>query len=309
MGWAGGVFSRVRNWVTDKANSVNPQAALFDQEDDNFASGLNNCITKDGLSKPTTAMDWNGQDLTNVKTLTQLSTGTVSLVGGKVTINSNGQLSIQTPTGNIDALDININSSSFSATGNPALRILNAASSGAQTPLDFFSNAVISGRIRNDSLGNMNYVSFSSGTHSFYVGGDSGVGTNTFTVTSLANGGAQVASPSGTLRGVGYRGIPQLTGSTSNYTFVLDDQDCMKPILNPATQWTIPANASVAYPVGTTLSGLNLTGGNATIAITSDTMTLAGTSTTGSRTIANNGAWTAFKFGSTNWIISGSGLS
>lgn len=65
-GWAAGVFTRARNWVTDKNGAVNPQAALFDQEDDNFASGLNNCVTKDGLNKPSATMDWNAQILKNV---------------------------------------------------------------------------------------------------------------------------------------------------------------------------------------------------------------------------------------------------
>lgn len=63
-GWAGGVFTRARNWVADKSGAINPQAALFDQEDDNFATGLNNCVTKDGLNKPTATMDWNAQRLT-----------------------------------------------------------------------------------------------------------------------------------------------------------------------------------------------------------------------------------------------------
>lgn len=63
-GWSGGVFTRARNWATDKLNTVNPQASLFDQEDDNFATGLNNCVTKDGLNKPTATMDWNSQRLT-----------------------------------------------------------------------------------------------------------------------------------------------------------------------------------------------------------------------------------------------------
>lgn len=68
-GWSGGTFSRARNWVTDKNGAINPQAALFDQEDDNFAAGLNNCVTKDGLNKPSAAMDWNTQNLTNVGSL------------------------------------------------------------------------------------------------------------------------------------------------------------------------------------------------------------------------------------------------
>lgn len=63
-GWSGGVFTRARNWAQDKLNLINPQAALFDQEDDNIATGLNNCVTKDGLNKPTATMDWNSQRLT-----------------------------------------------------------------------------------------------------------------------------------------------------------------------------------------------------------------------------------------------------
>jgi hypothetical protein len=63
-GWSGGVFTRARNWAQDKLNSINPQAALFDQEDDGFATGLNNCVTKDGLNKPSATMDFNSQRLT-----------------------------------------------------------------------------------------------------------------------------------------------------------------------------------------------------------------------------------------------------
>lgn len=63
-GWSGGIFTRARNWAQDKLNTINPQASLFDQEDDNFATGLNNCVTKDGTNKPSATMDWNSQRLT-----------------------------------------------------------------------------------------------------------------------------------------------------------------------------------------------------------------------------------------------------
>ena len=46
-----------------------------------------------------------------------------------------------------------------------------------------------------------------------------------------------------------------------------------------------------------------------TIAITTDTMRLAGAGTTGSRTLAANGIATALKLTSTEWIISGTGLT
>jgi hypothetical protein len=46
-----------------------------------------------------------------------------------------------------------------------------------------------------------------------------------------------------------------------------------------------------------------------TIAITSDTMYLVPTGTTGSRSLARYGSATALKISSTEWIISGSGLT
>jgi hypothetical protein len=75
--------------------------------------------------------------------------------------------------------------------------------------------------------------------------------------------------------------------------------------------WTIAANASVAYPVGTTISFVNLAGGP-TIAIAiggTDTLYWAGTGLAGTRTLANYGVATAIKFNSVGWIISGAGLS
>jgi hypothetical protein len=97
------------------------------------------------------------------------------------------------------------------------------------------------------------------------------------------------------------------------YTLVLTDGG--KHIFHPsadttARTWTIPANASVAFPIGTAVTFVNQNGaGVITIAITSDTMRMAGAGTTGSRTLAANGIATAVKVTSTEWIISGTGLS
>jgi len=107
-----------------------------------------------------------------------------------------------------------------------------------------------------------------------------------------------------------YPNIPVNSQSTA-YTAVLGDAN--KFILHPtadnnARTFTIPANASVAYPVGTTLTFVNQIN-TVTIAITSDTLTLAGAGTTGSRTVAANGMATAIKVTSTIWFISGSGLT
>jgi hypothetical protein len=100
---------------------------------------------------------------------------------------------------------------------------------------------------------------------------------------------------------------------SASYTLVLSDAG--KQIFHPsadtsARTWTIPANASVAFPVDTVVSFVNQNGaGVITIAITSDTMRLAGAGTTGSRTLAANGIATAVKITSTEWLISGVGLT
>lgn len=125
---------------------------------------------------------------------------------------------------------------------------------------------------------------------------------------------------SGTLSGctvdgtdaVGFRNIPQNSRS-ANYTLVLTDSG--KHIFHPsadtsARTWTIPANSSVPFPIGTAVTFINQNGaGVITIDITSDTMRLAGAGTTGNRTLAANGIATAIKVTSTEWIISGTGLT
>jgi hypothetical protein len=111
---------------------------------------------------------------------------------------------------------------------------------------------------------------------------------------------------------VGYLIVPQNSQSTA-YTLVLTDSG--KQIFHPsadttARTFTIPANSSVAFPIGTAVTFINQNGaGVITISITSDTMRLAGPGTTGNRTLAANGIATCIKVTSTEWIISGTGLT
>ena len=111
---------------------------------------------------------------------------------------------------------------------------------------------------------------------------------------------------------VGFLNIPQNSKSAA-YTLVLADSG--KHIFHPsadttARTFTIPANSSVAYPIGTAITFVNQNGaGVVTIAITTDTMRLSPAGTTGSRTLAANGSATCIKVTSTEWLISGSGLT
>lgn len=108
------------------------------------------------------------------------------------------------------------------------------------------------------------------------------------------------------------RSIDQ-TSVSAAYTTVLSDGG--KHILHPSADttarvFTIDSNANVAYPIGTAITFVNQNAaGVVTIAITADTMRLAGAGTLGSRTLAANGVATALKITSTEWIISGSGLT
>jgi hypothetical protein len=111
---------------------------------------------------------------------------------------------------------------------------------------------------------------------------------------------------------LGFLNIPQNSQSGA-YTLVLTDAG--KQIFHPsadttARTFTIPANSSVAFPVGTAITFINQNAaGVVTISITTDTMRLAGAGTTGSRTLAANGIATCVKVTSTEWIISGTGLT
>jgi hypothetical protein len=110
---------------------------------------------------------------------------------------------------------------------------------------------------------------------------------------------------------VGFRNTP-INSQSADYTLVLADSG--KTIFHPAADnnartFTIPANSSVAYAVGTVVSFINLAAADVTIAITTDTMYLGGDGATGSRTLAEYGIASALKVSSTDWVISGNGLT
>ena len=109
---------------------------------------------------------------------------------------------------------------------------------------------------------------------------------------------------------VGYLGTPQNAQAT-NYTLVLADsgKQIYMAAAQAATTYTIPANSSVAFPVGTSVTFVNSSTNSMTISITTDTLTLSPAGTSGSLTLAQYGIATAIKVTSTLWYISGTGLT
>lgn len=126
------------------------------------------------------------------------------------------------------------------------------------------------------------------------------------TISNVAVGNAVVDSASV----AGFIGVPQ-NNQNGNYNIVLGDagKHIYHPVGQAAATYTIPANSNVAFTTGTAITIVNGSANNVSIAITTDTMTLANSSTTGTRTLVANGIATCIKVTSTSWIISGAGLS
>lgn len=92
-----------------------------------------------------------------------------------------------------------------------------------------------------------------------------------------------------------------------NYTLVLTDarKHIYKASGGAGETYTIPANASVAYPLGTAIPLVNQGGGDLSIAITSDTLTFESDGSTGTRTLGDDGIAMILKVATTAWMISG----
>jgi hypothetical protein len=123
--------------------------------------------------------------------------------------------------------------------------------------------------------------------------------TSVGTLNSLAVTGA-ITQNNGLA--VGYLGVPQ--NAQGNYTCVIGDAG--KHLFTAASSitWTIPSNATVAFPIGTVISFINQSAGTCTI-VCGDTMYLVAAGTTGSRTLNAWSMATVIKTTATTWIISG----
>lgn len=105
---------------------------------------------------------------------------------------------------------------------------------------------------------------------------------------------------------VGFRGVP-VVARTAATPIIAVYEDCL--ILNTTGGWQIPANSSLALPVGFTAQLYNDSASAQSITITSDTLRQAGTTNTGTRTLAARGLCVIEKIKTTEWLISGVGLT
>lgn len=132
MAFSGGVFSRLYSWATEQASPPLEIAKLDTQEED-FATGLSNCILRDGTGIPTAATPWNSQRITTLGAATARTdairasqvqdnsinvlssvAGTNTITGSltpAITAHAAGMMVVLTPANtNTGAVTLNVNS-------------------------------------------------------------------------------------------------------------------------------------------------------------------------------------------------------
>jgi len=109
-----------------------------------------------------------------------------------------------------------------------------------------------------------------------------------------------------------FNGLTEFTVGTANtddYTAVLADQYQVLEIMNKATAiaFKIPTNASVAFPIGTAITVLNIGAGTCTIsAVTSGTTTVLSAGTVAAQpTLGQYKSAVCIKTGTDSWYVVG----
>ena len=278
-------------------------AATFNALTADLATGLTTALTKDGQTTTTARILFaQGINSTLSTDASSVSTGSIFTAGGvgvakKLYVGTDANIAGNAAvTGTLGVTSATTLSGTLQVTG--------VATYSAQP---IFSSLTASSAVATD--GSKGLVSVTNtGT------GSNVLATSPTLVTPVLGTPSSGTLSSCTVDGtnaVGFRNIPQ-NSQSADYTLVLDDAG--KHIFHPSTDanartFTIPDNGSVAYPIGTAITFINMTSAAVTIAITTDTMYLSSAGTTGSRSLAQYGSATAIKMTSTTWLISGSGLT
>jgi hypothetical protein len=156
------------------------------------------------------------------------------------------------------------------------------------------------------TLSNTYYAATTSAQLAGVISDETGSGVLVFgTAPTITPANAVAATSAST---AGYIGMPQI--SVSANTAILATH-AGKHIYTTTTALThtIPANSNVAFEIGTAITFITAPSVSLSIAITTDTLRLANSTSTGTRTLAANGVATAIKVTYNVWIMSGNGLT
>lgn len=294
-----GTFNRLYNWATDAANSVNISAARMDGEDNGFAAGLTNCITRDGQSPALANIPLGGFKITG------LANGTASTDAATV-----GQ--VNTLLGSYLPLTGGSLSGNLYSSGKATFTSPNAGTTGAIQIADASGNP---------DAAYLQFTSFDRATQYSYIRGRAAGGLDLGGLITLDSAGSTLSSnmtvsgsivPPSTpvVAGPGYLALPQNIQTTS-YTLALTDVAHEIYMIGTTAGYsiTIPANASVAFPNGTFIVITNDTSQSWGISIISDDLMWSPSGSLGARTLASRGTCTITKKSATRWWITGTGLT
>lgn len=293
-------------------------------------SGLSLCLTRDGQGKPSGPINWNNQNLTAVATFAATSASLTNALPvtsggtGLLTVPTNGQILIGNGTNyTLASLTAGANITITPGAGSITIAASStgvATVSGGTTGLTFTGTTALTLggtlAVANGGTG----VTTGTGTGSNVLSAGptftgvpaaptAAVNTNT---TQLATTAFVIGQAYAPLASPPLTGTPTINGNPAGfldlvgsspagaYTLVIGDRG--QALIGPGP-FTIPANASVAFPVRTVVTFIATAA--TTVAITTDTLTLHGTATTGTRTVPINGVCTVIKTGAAAWLATG----
>lgn len=158
------------------------------------------------------------------------------------------------------------------------------------------NNGILTGSLTaGGSVGTSGYILQSTGTGVQWSG--------TLSALVLPSSGTTTTASQ-----VGYMGVPQNNNPTSPYTIQASDNGTHIYITTNGIV-SIPANSTLPLPIGFTFSVVNGPLATSTIQIVTDTLILANSATTGTRSLAASGIASFLKVTATSWIASGNGLT
>ena len=131
------------------------------------------------------------------------------------------------------------------------------------------------------------------------------------TITGGALSGFTSATDSNSLE-LGYKDVPQVTHTAGSLMAALTHRNKHIYCTSTASDFTIPPNATVAFPIGTVIAVDNAIGSGTSMTITQGagvTLVWVPSGLTGSRTLADNGSCVARKVATNTWRITGGGLT
>ena len=299
MSYAGGIFTRLFSYVADANAGITAQPSRFDADLNDMATGLSTCILRDGTGTPTTNIGFGGYKITglglgvaptdaaSVANVTNVLGSYLPLAGGALTGAVTGTSAVF--SGAVTTAGSRITGTTTFATG-----------SGIEV---FFNAGVGTIASQNRDLSTINQLSIFGLPIYLYAGGSlvsviSATGMNiNFGILTVAN------------VEVGYKDVPQ-NPQAAAYTLALTDRGQHIYYTGAAAIITIPANATVAFPIGAAITIVN--DGSGVLSLTRAalvTMKLVGTGANLDRSLAIAGIATFIKVGTNTWFLSGTGIT